>query len=319
MATITAASAGNWSATSTWAGGVVPGNGDTADLNGKVVVMNIATIPASGTLLALKSTGAGQLTVNLSTLGTAAINATTITAGTNTSGMIVISNNGTITITGNLIGGTATGADCVVMNGDGNGGNLILVGNATGGTPANTHGIVEYSNSSGGVVTITGNLKGGSGASTGGLEGKGTDVTYTITGTITGGSNNSVGTSFGLVDGDGGGSTYTINGNIVGGTIMPSNVGVYSLGESSFTITSCNLLPGSDGQCMFPITGISLSNVTWSPANTNYIRFAGTTFPPQLDPSNIKSGVASGTTTGTYTGGGGGGGVIQVNPVVLGD
>ena len=130
MSTITASGNGSWSSTGTWTGGVVPGNNNTADLGGHTIVMDIATIPASGTLAGLQSTGtAGQLTVNLTTLGgTAAINATTIQAGP--TNLISISGTGNITITGGITGGSSSSARGVTTNQTGN---LTVVGSVTGG------------------------------------------------------------------------------------------------------------------------------------------------------------------------------------------
>src|SRR5262245_28024622 len=51
MSAITTAQAGDWSATGTWTGGVIPGNGDTVTLNHAVTVSDsriVGTSPASG-------------------------------------------------------------------------------------------------------------------------------------------------------------------------------------------------------------------------------------------------------------------------------
>lgn len=60
MSAITSAQAGNWSATSTWTGGVVPGNGDTVTINHNVVVDTntiIGTSGAAGTLVVQVASG----------------------------------------------------------------------------------------------------------------------------------------------------------------------------------------------------------------------------------------------------------------------
>lgn len=68
MAAITTAAAGNWSATGTWTGGVVPGNGDTVTLNHHVTVDTntiIGTSPAenSGTYAITWGTATKKLTI----------------------------------------------------------------------------------------------------------------------------------------------------------------------------------------------------------------------------------------------------------------
>lgn len=67
MAAITTAAAGNWSATGTWNGGVVPGNGDTVTLNHAVTV-DVDTIIGhspgeADTVKAIRMTLAGPLTL----------------------------------------------------------------------------------------------------------------------------------------------------------------------------------------------------------------------------------------------------------------
>jgi hypothetical protein len=159
--TIKALVAGNWSATGTWVGSVVPAAGDTADFNGLVIVMDTATIPTTGTspLLAIisKTAGvdsAGQLTVDLTAVGNRIINATTATAGTNTSGGLIKVNGGTYTLTynGNLIGGSAAsvyGLRNYTVN------TINFNGNITGGSAANAHGVYNLVAS---TFNMTGNL-----------------------------------------------------------------------------------------------------------------------------------------------------------------
>jgi hypothetical protein len=161
-ATITAAGAGNWSNGATWNGGAVPGNGDTADLNGFVVAMNIATIPASGTLLALTGAGkAGQLTVDLSVLGNSAINATTITAGTVAStGFVLVSGAApaaTLTVTGAIVAGTGTATSGLRTSSSGA---ITIVGDVTAGSGSGNSKMGVFHGGSG-LVTITGTVTGG--------------------------------------------------------------------------------------------------------------------------------------------------------------
>lgn len=68
MAAITTAAAGNWSATGTWTGGVVPGNGDTVTLNHAVTVDVDTTVGhspnvESDTVQAVRGTTSGPLTI----------------------------------------------------------------------------------------------------------------------------------------------------------------------------------------------------------------------------------------------------------------
>jgi hypothetical protein len=66
MAAITSAQAGNWSATATWTGGVVPGNGDSVTINHAVVAdqnLTIGTGGVAGTTDVTIATASGKLTI----------------------------------------------------------------------------------------------------------------------------------------------------------------------------------------------------------------------------------------------------------------
>jgi hypothetical protein len=66
MPLITSAASGPWSSTSTWTGGVIPGNGDQADVNGHAVTVSDArTIGRSGVAgtIDVRVMGGGTLTV----------------------------------------------------------------------------------------------------------------------------------------------------------------------------------------------------------------------------------------------------------------
>ena len=114
---------------------------------------------------------------------------------------------GTITITGNLIGGTLDNQ--VEQAFVSNNGNTIIIGNVTGGrgiNGANNKAI----NQSAGTLTVTGNVTGGQGSTTNqGILFSGTSLT--INGTILGG------TAATAVDTSA--PNNNINGNITGGTV----------------------------------------------------------------------------------------------------
>ncbi len=176
MASFTGKAAGNWSAVgqTTWNEAGTPAAGDSVDLNGKIIVMDIATIPAGGGSLALLTSAgsAGQLTVDLSATGlngNATINATTLQAGTTNTGLVYVSVASTNTLTincTNLYGGAGSADYCIgIMVNI----NLTVVGNVNGGAGVRAHGIHYGITSGGGIYKITGNLVGGAGANANGI------------------------------------------------------------------------------------------------------------------------------------------------------
>lgn len=165
-ATIKAKQAGNWSNANTWGGGVLPGTSDIADANSFTVAIDqdITCIQID-----TKTTGGG-FTVNTARTITADVNAGTSTCLTasHTSG-------NTLTINGNIIGGSSVSAQGLRNNSTGA---VAITGYVKGGSAASTYGFFNVStgsasitgdiiagpavsglyNYSTGIVTVTGNL-----------------------------------------------------------------------------------------------------------------------------------------------------------------
>lgn len=212
MATISAAASTNWSLTTTWVGGVVPGNGDTAEAAGFTVPIDIDLVGATA-VATITNTGGGGFTVP-NTLS------------------------GTRTITANLVGGTATLLTCSHTTGN----TVAMVGNVTGGSGANASGV---RNNSTGLVNITGNLLGGSNATAYGVYNASTG-TVTITGNSTGatatGTYNAAGGTVNLTGNAYGSATAGVNGianassgtiNVTGNAIAGGAANAYGVNNTS--------------------------------------------------------------------------------------
>lgn len=257
MATILAAQNGNWNATSTWTGGVVPTTGDVAVANGKTITVNVnANLGSSGEVRTDTTGGAtagGSFVLSSNVTLTAHVYAGTATGvaadfqgGTGTSASIVGNvfatqaagssnfsigarnlSSGTLNITGNVTGGLSANFCCGVQN---NGqGTLNVTGNSTGGTSTNAAGI---SNESTGTVNITGNASAGSSYNANGISNL-AGGTVNITGTVTGGSATSSG-CHGVYNALSG--TVNITGSVNGGTVADFNYGAYNVSTGNMTI-----------------------------------------------------------------------------------
>ncbi len=121
--------------------------------------------------------------------------------GANNSLCINKSSTGTITVTGNLIGGGGSTSNGLFSTS----GNSVIIGNVSGGSAG--LGISQSS----GNVTVTGNVVGGTGSSVHGISLTGAASQFTINGNVTGGSGSTAhGINFG-------GTLGTVNGNVTGG------------------------------------------------------------------------------------------------------
>jgi hypothetical protein len=253
MATITSAQSGDFSDTATWVGGVVPGVGDVAvAATGHVIVIDVdvtvdqvtttggtftltdgvtltATNATAGVLGA--ATGIGAVTMSLDAPDSATIIGNVRGGSIASSWGVEFTGTGSLTISGQVTGGTfagadATGANGVQLTGEG----TLTVDNGTdtavsGGTGASARGIRCTAAA---MIAITGDLR-GDGSFAFGLQNTGAS-TITVTGNITAGGSNTNGLQ------NTGASTITVTGNITAGTGGVA-FGLQNTGASTITVT----------------------------------------------------------------------------------
>ena len=181
MATIVAQASGNWSNPATWAGGVVPGAGDTAQTGNYIV-----TIDASVTCT-LNPTGSGYFVV--ATGGITITGDVVMQSSYAGGGLRCTHGSGTVTV-GTATGGAGSGAHGAFNNGAG----TMTVGTATGGA-----GQYAYGAHNAGVGTLTvGTATGGAGS---GAHGAFNNAAGTMTVDLAVGNNWGVGGSGGYAYG----------------------------------------------------------------------------------------------------------------------
>jgi hypothetical protein len=201
MATITSAGSGNFTNAATWTGGVVPGSGDIAvAANGHTVTIN-----ANVTVQEFQQAGSGFFslgdgrTVTGLVRGNARANGTVEYVGTTsatiigdavgsvttaTTSAVGVTGSGTLTVQGNVSGGTQGTARGILSTS----GPVVVTGNVTAGPNNNAHGVVTSGASA--SVTVTGNVTGGTGQNAHGVTTTGNNASrlVTVTGTATAGT-----------------------------------------------------------------------------------------------------------------------------------
>lgn len=235
MANIRAIATGNWSAGGTWNGGVPPGVGDNAFANTFTVTIDQ---DITCTSISTAAGGGGSAGGGFSCIVGRTINAN-VTGGT-TYALNCTHTTGTVTVNGNVVGGSAGTAYGIYHQAAGL---LVVNGNVTGGTNTVTYGIGCVTTA--GSVTITGNVSGGTGGQSHGLNSAGTsNPSITIIGALTGGNtgSNSNGATIGSS------CTFTHSGGaITGGSSGTSNYGMsVTAGTVNGTITA-NITAGPGG------------------------------------------------------------------------
>ena len=202
MALILSLATGNFNAGGTWVGGIVPGVGDEA----RAATGHTITITANVTCTELSNDGTGIYTLNNGVTLTANVTAKSTTANRNIVQFTAASPAAGF-IVGNVTGATVSGSTGAVNNTSS--GTLTITGNVTGGSGSAAFGC---NNGSTGTLTVTGNATGGSGSSAYGCNNN-TTGTLTVTGNATGGSGS---LAFGCYNGSTG--TLTVTGIATGGT-----------------------------------------------------------------------------------------------------
>lgn len=277
MADIRAAQSGDFSATATWTGGVVPGSGDIAYANTfTVTISDTRTVQAisnaagtgitvGGTFSLLNgcnltctnangvvqgNTTTSCVTTPSLTLGNTATVAANFTNTTTTSSAhaVTFSTAGTLNWTGNTTGGSGGSGNTqfgVSITGTGvfNG-----TGNYTGGSTSGGHALNVTSNA---TITITGNVGTLGGGAAAGLTM--TNGNVTVNGNVTGGNS---GTGGGI--NNNGSTTLTVNGACQSGTTTPA---IMTGSSAQITRLSGPFLLGASGN----INPVQAASWRWAP------------------------------------------------------
>ena len=240
MANIAAAQSGDFSATSTWTGGVVPGSGDVAYSNTFTV-----TISDTRTVQAISNASATGITVG----GTfSLLNGCNLTC-TNANGIVQGAVATSCVTTPSLgVGTTATVAasfqhtaaspttHTVAFS---TGGTLNVIGNATGPNNNASGGLAAINYAGSGVLNFTGNIKAGSVSQAYGIVCSGSNA-INIVGNVSG--SDAVNNAYGLYLVTGA-SAITVTGNCIGGNAAPA---VYMSFSGTLTVNgACQSGSGS--------------------------------------------------------------------------
>jgi hypothetical protein len=222
MALITSAATGNFNATGTWTGGVVPVAGDEARVsNGHVV-----TITANATCTLLTNNGTGYFVLNSGLTLTANVTNATGSTQNNPCVRFTSASPASATIVGNLTAtGGASNAHAVLNSSTGT---LNITGNVTGGSAQTSNGVL---NSTTGTINITGNCTGGTSGNCFAVSN--TNGQIVVTGNVTGGSATAaVGFPSGISNDTG---TVTVAGIVSAGAIASSH-GIQNNSTGSVTV-----------------------------------------------------------------------------------
>lgn len=271
---------GDWSDGATWSGGTVPEDyhhcyansytvavdqSDTADTVRTEAGPEIAAAGGGFTLSDGVTLTADVIAGTTSCVAysgsTSAALVGNVTGGDTSSARGVdMSGAGALTITGNVIAGSA-GAHGIQFSGAGT---LNVIGSVTGSATAAGEGIRTISGSTGTLV-INGNVTGGDGSAGHGLNLNDSGLTQII-GNVLGGSTNSYGINISTVSA----GQLEITGNVTGGS-HTAGYGIYARGACSTEITGNVLATAARGLALIDptVSCTVIGNVTASAATNN--------------------------------------------------
>lgn len=283
MATIISAATGNFTATTTWVGGVVPGpadvaqvtTGHTVTINADVTVLEVTNAGTTGkfllgngrTLTANVTGGAPGGTIEFNATTSATINGNiTNTAPTTSMFTVLMTSSGTLNINGTVTAGSASNRHGVYNNTTAS--SVIVVGNVVGSTSS---GVGVFLLPVGSSVTVTGNVAaaGGSGAAV-------SATNITVTGDVTANTSGSF-SGYGVASSNG---TIIVNGNVYGGLVDYASAAVYCNGATTATING-NIYGSSTGTATpaTPSVGVLIGNSALSTVVINGDCYAGSLGP----------------------------------------
>jgi hypothetical protein len=291
MALITSAQSGNFNATATWTGGVVPGVGDTA----RAATGHTITITANVACDAITNTatGNGRFVLNDGVTLTANVSPVTISSG-NTQNFVEFNSASPAQcyVVGDVVGFPQNSALHSIANNSS--GTVNVTGNVTGASVQS--GVnTAIANIAGGIVNVTGNVTG-----TAAVAIRNSNVgTIIVTGNVEGGT-----TSAGIVNS----STGIIQ--VVGSFIASSASSAIS-SSSAVVRASGSFIYAANGRAPVSASGLLL----WSTPSNSITRYAlnglgsfvnmftADNSLGQANPSDVRSGVsyASGSLTGSLT------------------
>jgi hypothetical protein len=292
MADIRAAQSGDFSATSTWVGGVVPGSGDVAFANTfTVTISDTRTVQAISNAVGTSITVGGTFSL-LNGCNLTCTNANGVVQGVTATSCITtpslgLGSSASVAASINLTAATTTPAISFSSSGT-----LLTVGSLAY-TGSSAGGAVVISSGTG-TLRHTGNIVG----STAGSNSYGMNVTggstIEITGNLTGGSAPTVSAALNIGVA---GAVATINGNVTGGTVSP---GIINSVAATLTVNgicqSSSTAPAIGAGAATQITRLSGPFLLGASGNINPVQAQSWRWAPTLVPTYMQVAQSNGST-----------------------